>query len=776
MRRLALAVLLALAGTACSVKTEGAACTIEGESNCPAGQACGYDGKCSEEAAGCGTICTQHSCSGQTLRRCEPTSAVCAALQQNGTTCEASQACDATAGACVCRDNACTASSGLATCDAGGNLVTCMTESSTQCRLVDTSAPCGAGSTCLGSAGGAACVSLAIELPAANARVGGPSAPSIAVEAAYTASSASFSRPATIELLADGSARGTLSWNESISRYTGTYAPQAGLEQSVDLTVRLVAGSATAVSPARPVDVDTLAPRVGTLTASCTPSPCPRDGVLDVSVTVTESHPGPVTASLDLDGTKKVPLVGAAGSYSGHLALADWPFPHFTQPLVVHVHAEDEPGNVTPPAQEGSVSVPDGITRARLAYPSGGTDPVTSPAILSNGNAIVGIGVPGTSATDQLRAVAPDGSETWKRTLSVNTGLGRAVTAAPAAGEHQLFVASDDGRLYQVTPSGTVVGFQPGDTDLGTNTGAMFTPWLSSPGTTTTVDHGFSAGEAAQLWQYWSSGRRGQSTLTDRTNASGIWAGAVTVLATNAVAPSATLRRFNDPQGTNPAETGTLALVDAASTACDKVSVPLAADSATTALVACDNRQLHRVDVSAATLAGGYLLQLPGAPSGSPVVLPGGDVLVPLATGEIARVIAPATAPELATFAALAAGEIPRGLAIAAANGPIAPATVYVTTGNGKLYAFIVGQDPRTPATDLWPAAAIATSALDFPTIAPVPSGAPAGTLPTLLVGSADGRLLRVVVDAPLDAAAPWPKAHHDVRNTGNSATPVNGP
>ncbi|HSN89837.1 MAG TPA: hypothetical protein VLS93_01300, partial [Anaeromyxobacteraceae bacterium] len=36
---------------------------------------------------------------------------------------------------------------------------------------------------------------------------------------------------------------------------------------------------------------------------------------------------------------------------------------------------------------------------------------------------------------------------------------------------------------------------------------------------------------------------------------------------------------------------------------------------------------------------------------------------------------------------------------------------------------------------------------------------------------SADGKLHQVIVDGALDTAAPWPKAWHDPRNTGNAAT-----
>lgn len=53
MRR-ALALIAALGLSACTVDVEGAPCSTAGSTaDCPAGQACGVDGKCSERAAGC---------------------------------------------------------------------------------------------------------------------------------------------------------------------------------------------------------------------------------------------------------------------------------------------------------------------------------------------------------------------------------------------------------------------------------------------------------------------------------------------------------------------------------------------------------------------------------------------------------------------------------------------------------------------------------------------------------------------------------------------------
>jgi hypothetical protein len=41
---------------------------------------------------------------------------------------------------------------------------------------------------------------------------------------------------------------------------------------------------------------------------------------------------------------------------------------------------------------------------------------------------------------------------------------------------------------------------------------------------------------------------------------------------------------------------------------------------------------------------------------------------------------------------------------------------------------------------------------------------------------AANGKLYAVILDGRLDAAAPWPKAFHDPRNTGNAATPQPAP
>ncbi len=80
MRR-ALVMLAALALAACQVEVEGARCAAPGTvTDCPAGQACGNDGRCSERAAAClATRCDVGAtkCTGDDLQTCTDADATC---------------------------------------------------------------------------------------------------------------------------------------------------------------------------------------------------------------------------------------------------------------------------------------------------------------------------------------------------------------------------------------------------------------------------------------------------------------------------------------------------------------------------------------------------------------------------------------------------------------------------------------------------------------------------------------------------------------------------
>jgi hypothetical protein len=94
------------------------------------------------------------------------------------------------------------------------------------------------------------------------------------------------------------------------------------------------------------------------------------------------------------------------------------------------------------------------------------------------------------------------------------------------------------------------------------------------------------------------------------------------------------------------------------------------------------------------------------------------------------------------------------------ANGAVRQ--LLVPTSAGTLH--LVAED----GTVLWSTALTSGQALRAGNVS-----AGAGPFNTAYLGSADGKVYAVVVEGALDAAAPWPRAHHDVRNTGNAAGPL---
>jgi outer membrane protein assembly factor BamB len=92
-------------------------------------------------------------------------------------------------------------------------------------------------------------------------------------------------------------------------------------------------------------------------------------------------------------------------------------------------------------------------------------------------------------------------------------------------------------------------------------------------------------------------------------------------------------------------------------------------------------------------------------------------------------------------------------------------AELIVPTAQGKLYALRAADGGEVWSTQL----VAGSGALRPGNIhTPAGSGLSLGYFP-----AANGRLYAVVLDGRLDAAAPWPKAFHDPRNTGNAATPI---
>ncbi len=157
----ALAVALAL--IACTPKTpEGAACaTLGGTGECPEGQRCGQDFRCSVAAVACDQIeCSATTCSGNTLRRCVVTGA-CSAYADE--VCDAdAQTCDETAEACQCvASQGCT---GVGTMCAGDPNSEVVCNKKNECPYFVRTEPCGSGKTCQGTGLGSGCQCPPVEL------------------------------------------------------------------------------------------------------------------------------------------------------------------------------------------------------------------------------------------------------------------------------------------------------------------------------------------------------------------------------------------------------------------------------------------------------------------------------------------------------------------------------------------------------------------------------------------------------------------------------------
>ena len=151
------AALVALALAACSVTIEGAPC--QGADNCPAGQGCGADARCSSKALTC-TPCRPGE------QRCSPEGkATCGALEDGVCTAFAApvappphHVCDDSGGAArfVCAPPPCTAA-GTACSSSRTGIVSCAVDAD-GCLYVGEQRPCSPGLTCAGQGSSVACV------------------------------------------------------------------------------------------------------------------------------------------------------------------------------------------------------------------------------------------------------------------------------------------------------------------------------------------------------------------------------------------------------------------------------------------------------------------------------------------------------------------------------------------------------------------------------------------------------------------------------------------
>jgi hypothetical protein len=612
-------------------------------------------------------------------------------------------------------------------------------------------ADCAAGQVCLVAAAGQAGTcsappfSARLAAPASGTPVG---AAGVVATAIVTLAQAGGAAPDAVALVVNGVEIGpmTLQATEGADlRYAGTWVPPAESVGSVVLAAVVTTAGGAIATDGVVLPVDTKKPVLTLPTSSCAPLPgCARDTVVALSVHVDDDHDVTVTATLDLPGaTAAATPTGAPQFYGANFSLGSYPFPTFARAVTATFTATDSFGNTATIA-----GAPFDVTRLRWVY-DGQALAVTSPAIAPNGNIVVGVNA--TSA--QLRALKPvDGTELWRATIG---GLG--IVSAPSVDATSVWAGSNDGKLYGRTlAEGQTLTSCP----TAVTGQALFTPVIG--GATETV---FSAGGAATL--YAAEPRNpptapaacvGSVTTTDAVTAGAAFSGGKPFVPTVNGVGASTIRRFTVALAAD----GAVAPTDGP-VSCGQINAPLAS-TGVDILAACANG--HVFAVAATTLVSSRVASLTGASLESPVLFPNGDLLVGTNDRKLHRLTPPSGAAGLwvdAWSPVPDLGAAVTGAAIVAADA--SGVTSYAVTQAGGLFA--VAGDGKT----VWsaPAGALGAVALSFPSVAPGASGG----LPTLYAGSGDGKLYAVVVDSGLDPASPWPKSHHDVRNTGNASAPL---
>jgi outer membrane protein assembly factor BamB len=183
------------------------------------------------------------------------------------------------------------------------------------------------------------------------------------------------------------------------------------------------------------------------------------------------------------------------------------------------------------------------------------------------------------------------------------------------------------------------------------------------------------------------------------------------------------------------------------------VAAPIAIGAAGDAWTGSQDAKLNATTPAGSTAT---VKTLGGSIVDSPVILAGGDVVV----GDQARVLHRFRPDGTSAWAAEPVLDGPVLAPLALSGGA---AALLVPTAAGTLHA--VAADGSV----LWSGSLAPGQALRAGNVFTPPGSA----FGTAYFGSADGRLYAVAIEGGLDAAAPWPKALRDQRNTSNAASPL---
>jgi outer membrane protein assembly factor BamB len=474
---------------------------------------------------------------------------------------------------------------------------------------------------------------------------------------------------------------------------------------------------------------DSVAPVIDSALVTC-PSPCLRDSTVAVQVTAhDDARLAAVTVRLDLAPGLAVPLTLQGGAWRGSLALGDWPFPAFERTVEATVEARDGAGNKVTAARTFGPA-----TRLRWAveFAPGEVAVPGAVAVDAQGTAVFG----GSNA--KVHFIGLDGLP--KRSpVAVGNGLLTApvVVGPDSLGNDGVWVPSDDGKVYRVTVP--AVAAEPVVVGVVCDTGAAV-KGLALLNVGTPI-----ASSSMGVFMAIATGTCRSTAVYPGTVAfPGVTSGATYFGAEARNLHSIAL----NPQGF---------IVEnwspAASLGSD-LAAPLAIRSATE-LLALTNLGTSGALVSVSPTGVPTTLATTGVPADGPAVRPNGDVLVP----EKEKALSCWSSAGLLRWRHATFTGVPLTPLLLAGDD-----AVVVADGRGSLTALDAAGQVRW-STQLAP---VATP------LHPLNLHAPAGaTRSTGYVPAANGLLYAVILDGRLDATAPWPKAFHDPRNTGNASTPL---
>jgi outer membrane protein assembly factor BamB len=458
-------------------------------------------------------------------------------------------------------------------------------------------------------------------------------------------------------------------------------------------------------------------PTISNVALSCSGNPCLRDSMVTVSATVDSLRSTVVSATVL---SQSVPMDAGAGqggnyNYSATFALNGFPF--YSSSVTAQVTASDSGGSSN--AASSSVM----IYRLKWARPVESVAPLpklTAAAIDAAGNIYVG--------GDNSKLYVLQRSGNVANSWTVGSG---GITAPPSIGPNGVWVASG-GRVYGVKVSdGSILN------GSGCLTGSVTAAPALSGGNPETAWVGSQSQRVFEISALACSSN--QYPSENFSAAAAIDSSGFVYVASSA----GKLRSLKDAGGfpvdnwTSPALLG------------GPVTLPLAWDGAR--VLSVGSGGLYATTVT--PTAGSASLLKPVTNPTDPIV--DGSGYIVLGDGNALLRIDPTTGAAKWQSPDLGAHPVS---AMALKGGD---ADYVVSTTAGTIHAL------KADGTVLWSGPLTSGPELREGNIF---KGSGDG-FSTAVFGAADGTVYAVVVDGALDSTAPWPKAHHDTRNTGNAAS-----